>query len=121
MTPVPELYEMTDAPERDEEEILLLKVDQSAVAKQPKTAAVAVLHVSAPATFARPEPVRDVKYEALIPNLVAYILVEVLFVVVLLIPVKFWRVDEPVASRLANVPRPAADTVPVKLAAELMV
>ena len=52
---------MTDAPDRDDEEILLLKFVQSAVARQPKTAEVAVLHVSTPALLLSPEPSRDVK------------------------------------------------------------
>ena len=48
--------------------------------------------------------------------------VEVAFVVVEFIPVKFWRVEEPVTKRLERVERPAvAVKVPVKLAAEEMV
>ncbi len=35
MTPVPELYEMTEAPESEELEILLLKTPQSAAVRHP--------------------------------------------------------------------------------------
>ena len=42
MTPVAELYEMTEAPLREVEETLLLKTVQSAEARHPKTEAVAV-------------------------------------------------------------------------------
>jgi hypothetical protein len=52
---------MTDAPERDEEEILLLKLVQSEVARQPKTEAEAVLQVRLPAVLFSPEPSREVK------------------------------------------------------------
>lgn len=53
---------------------------------------------------------------------VAKKLVEVALVVVLFTPVKFWRVVEPFNCKFDSVVRPAvAVSVPVKLAAELMV
>jgi hypothetical protein len=52
---------MTEDPESEELEILLLKLVQSAVARQPKTREVAVLHVSDPAALLRPEPNNEVK------------------------------------------------------------
>ena len=42
MTPLTELYEMTEAPLREVEETLLLKTVQSAEARQPKVVALAV-------------------------------------------------------------------------------
>lgn len=46
MTPVPELYEITEAPEREVEDILLLNLVQSVVERQPKTEAEAVSQVT---------------------------------------------------------------------------
>jgi hypothetical protein len=46
MTPVPLVYEMTEAPESEEEEILLLKLVQSAEVRQPKVPLFAVLQMS---------------------------------------------------------------------------
>ncbi len=60
-------------------------------------------------------------YRFVVEAVVAKIFVEVLFVVVLFTPVKFWKVEDAFARRLPNVPRPAAVSVPVKLAAEEMV
>jgi len=45
ITPVPAVYEMTDAPERDELEILLLKLVQLAEVRQPNVEALAVSQV----------------------------------------------------------------------------
>ena len=47
MTPVPELYEMTDAPESEEEEILLLKFVKSEAARHPLVAVDALSQVIA--------------------------------------------------------------------------
>jgi hypothetical protein len=57
MTPVPLLYEMTPAPESEEEEILLLNAVQSVVERQPKVAPDAVLQVRAPFVDVRPAPI----------------------------------------------------------------
>jgi hypothetical protein len=57
ITPVPELYAMTEAPESDEEEILLLKLVQSAVERQPKVAEDALLQVRVPLVVLSPAPI----------------------------------------------------------------
>jgi len=62
---------------------LLLNTVQSPAVKHPNTPAVAVLHVRAPPTFERPEPVRSVKYSLFNPRVLAYDVVDVAFVVVL--------------------------------------
>ena len=62
---------MTDAPESEVLEILLSNLVQSAEAKHPKTADVAVLQVRAPAVLDSPLPVRSVKYSEFVPILVA--------------------------------------------------
>jgi hypothetical protein len=56
---------MTDAPESEEEEILLVKLVQSAVERQPKVEALAVLHTSAPAAVVSPVPMelKDVPFK----------------------------------------------------------
>ena len=69
ITPVLLLYAITDAPERDDDDILLLNVVQSADARHPKTADVAVLHVSNPPAFDSPEPVKSVKYSEFNPKI----------------------------------------------------
>ena len=56
--PEPELYESGVVPESEEEEILLLKVVQSAPVRQPKVEPLLVIHVSVPPTFESPEPRR---------------------------------------------------------------
>jgi hypothetical protein len=62
MTPVPLVYEMTEAPEREEEEILLLKLVQSEDVRQPKVPLLAVLQMSWPPESERPapKPLKDV-------------------------------------------------------------
>jgi len=75
----------------------------------------ALLHV------VRPAPRKFVVNRLVLDAVVAKVFVEVLFVVVLFTPVKFWKVEDAFARRLPNVPRPAAVSVPVKLAAEEMV
>jgi hypothetical protein len=57
ITPVPELYEITDAPESEEEETLFWKLVQSVVDRQPKVAADAVLQVSVPLVVLSPAPI----------------------------------------------------------------
>lgn len=59
ITPVPLVYAMTLAPESEEEEILLLKLVQSAVERQPKVAEEAVLQVRAPAVEESPVPMDE--------------------------------------------------------------
>jgi hypothetical protein len=54
MTPVEGVYEMIDSPERDEDEILLLKTDQSASKRQPKVEALAVLQSTSLTVLVRP-------------------------------------------------------------------
>jgi hypothetical protein len=138
MTPVDELYEMTEAPESDEEEILLLKIFQSAEVTHPLVDAFATSQVieftervrpdekvrafskSTPAVAGTTEPILFVlRSEEVIPVIANFEVVAC--VEVELIAVKFWSVVEPVARRLANEPRPAAVSEPVKLAADVMV
>ena len=52
---------MIVVPDKEEEEILLLKFVQSVVARQPKVEALAVLQVRAPATLESPLPRSEVK------------------------------------------------------------
>jgi len=66
-----------------------------------------------------PNPVERKRFVVL--AVFAKSVVVVAFVVVLFTPVKFWKVEDAFARRLPNVPRPAAVSVPVKLAAEEMV
>ena len=63
MTPVALLYEMTDAPESDVEETLLLKIVQSAPVIHPNVELFAVAQVNTPAELVRPFPVSEVKRE----------------------------------------------------------
>lgn len=56
MTPVPLLYAITLAPEREVEAILLLKLVQSVEERHPKVPAVAVLQMSCPAERESPAP-----------------------------------------------------------------
>ena len=56
MTPVPELYEMIEAPERDEDEILLLKTDQSEDVRHPKVEEFAVSQSTSLTVLVSPSP-----------------------------------------------------------------
>jgi hypothetical protein len=56
ITPVPAVYEITDAPESEEEETLVLKLVQSEVERQPKVAEEAVLQVRVPFVVLSPAP-----------------------------------------------------------------
>jgi hypothetical protein len=97
ITPVLLLYEMIDAPESDDDEILLLNVVQSVDERHPNVDPFDVAHVRAPAVLMRPFPVRSVKYSPLIPRFVVKRFVVVALDPVALRNVKFWSVDEPVA------------------------
>ena len=138
MTPVDELYEMTEAPESDEEEILLLKIFQSAEVTHPLVDAFATSQVieftervrpdekvrafskSTPAVAGTTEPIlfvlRRLEVMPVIAKLEVVAREEVEFTAV-----KFWKVEDAVARRLANEPRPAAVSEPVKLAVDDMV
>jgi hypothetical protein len=50
------VYEITDAPESDEDEIFVLNSVQSAESKQPKTALLAVSQSASFAVRVRPSP-----------------------------------------------------------------
>ena len=138
MTPVDELYEMTEAPESDEEEILLLKIFQSAEVTHPLVDAFATSQVieftervrpdekvrafskSTPAVAGTTEPILFVLRRLEVIPVIAKLEV-VAFEEVEFTAVKFWKVEDAVARRLANEPRPAAVSEPVKLAVDDMV
>ena len=81
---------MTEVPESDVEEILLLKVDQSEAARHPKVDELEVAHDRALATFTRPEPSNEVKREPFRVRAVATFRFEV----VALVPVALTKVRE---------------------------
>ena len=55
MTPVPELYEMILAPDREVLDILLLKTDQSAANRHPLVEALAASQVTELTALVNPE------------------------------------------------------------------
>ncbi len=138
ITPVDELYEMTEAPESDDEEILLLKIFQSAEVTHPLVDAFATSQVieftervrpdekvrafskSTPAVAGTTEPILFVLRRLEVIPVIAKLEV-VAFEEVEFTAVKFWKVEDAVARRLANEPRPAAVSEPVKLAVDDMV
>ena len=122
ITPVLLLYEITEAPESDDDEILLLNVVQSVDERHPNVDPFAVAQVRAPAVLMRPFPVRSVKYSPLIPRFDVKRFVVVAFDPVALRNVKFWRVVEPVAVRLVAVNDPVTlPFVPVRFVAKKFV